>query len=182
MMCDDCHHHSSGVGGVFQTLDEIDFAKGPWNLAVNGDYPGIQKYLSNGGEPSIRDASGYSPLHYAARAGNYNICKELIAFGVCIDQPTKSGKATALHRAAGQGHVEVAKLLLEHRADPHLVDDDGKTPLHKAAEGNHSEVCRLLVDKAPETRKVLDKRAKYPKDYISCSYDNRDTYKILWWS
>jgi len=39
---------------------------------------------------------------------------------------------TALHRAAGCGHVKVVELLLEHRADPCVKDSAGNTPLHLA--------------------------------------------------
>lgn len=181
-MCDDDHHHCSGIGGVYQSLDEMDFARGPWNSAVYGDLPAIKKYLLNGGEPNLKDPSGYTPLHYAARAGNFHICKELLAFGANVDHLTKSGLSTALHRAAGNGQTATVKLLLENNANPCLVDDDGKTPLHKAAEGNHAETCRILVEAAPQARQVLDKRVKYPKDYVKCTDEQKDSYKLLWWS
>ena len=66
---DDSHHccnHSSGsyigVGGVHQTLDEMNFTRGPWSPASTGDLPAIKKYLEKGGEPSVRDSAGYTPL------------------------------------------------------------------------------------------------------------------------
>lgn len=56
----DCSQHNSGIGGVFETLDEMDFVRGPWIMAMNGDYPGICQYLDKGGEINVRDSSGYT--------------------------------------------------------------------------------------------------------------------------
>ncbi|KAH8148232.1 uncharacterized protein LAJ45_07684 [Morchella importuna] len=53
---------------------------------------------------------------------------------------------TALHFAANEAHVRVARLLIDHGADVSAEDWDQKTPLHKAAEGGHLEIARLLID------------------------------------
>ena len=37
---------------------------------------------------------------------------------------------TALHIAAGHGHLEVVKAILESEAEIDITDDDGDTPLH----------------------------------------------------
>ena len=59
----DCSQHGgAGVGGVFQTLKEMDFERGPWTAAADGDVEAITKYLNKGGEPNVTDSSGYTPL------------------------------------------------------------------------------------------------------------------------
>ena len=59
----DCSSHGGGgVGGVFQTIKEMDFDRGPWTAAANGDLEAITKYLDKGGEPNVCDSSGYTPL------------------------------------------------------------------------------------------------------------------------
>ena len=55
-------HGGSGVGGVYQTLNEMDFARGPWNAAASGDEDVICKYLNKGGDPNLSDSSGYTAL------------------------------------------------------------------------------------------------------------------------
>ena len=57
-----CCTHGSGVGGLHQTLDEMSFERGPWYPASNGDYEAIRRYLDKGGDPSVIDTAGYTPL------------------------------------------------------------------------------------------------------------------------
>lgn len=52
--------------------------------------------------------------------------------GAVVDQRTRAGRATSLHRAAYTGHLDIVKLLLERGADVCAQDADGCTPLHKA--------------------------------------------------
>lgn len=52
---------------------------------------------------------------------------------------------TALHVAAVHGHFAVAKILLEHGADPNSRTDAGVTPLHAAAEYGHGRIVELLL-------------------------------------
>ena len=59
----DCSQHGGGgVGGVYQTIKEMDFERGPWTAAADGDYTTIKNYLAKGGEPNLRDSAGYTPL------------------------------------------------------------------------------------------------------------------------
>ncbi|XP_064390866.1 transient receptor potential cation channel subfamily A member 1 homolog [Halichondria panicea] len=59
-------------------------------------------------------------------------------------------QATALHLAASSFRIEVAKLLLEHGADPNMVDDEQKTVLHYLcalpSKNNITAFFKLLLD------------------------------------
>lgn len=52
---------------------------------------------------------------------------------------------TALHVAAHCGHVRVAKLLLDRKADPNARALNGFTPLHIACKKNRIKVVELLL-------------------------------------
>ena len=57
------------------------------------------------------------------------------------------GGWTGLHVAAQHGHLEVARLLLRHGADPNAREvGDNTYPLHWAAAHRHVEVVRALLD------------------------------------
>ncbi|TRM57323.1 ankyrin repeat-containing domain protein, partial [Schizophyllum amplum] len=57
---------------------------------------------------------------------------------------------TPLHRAAEDGHLELARLLVDHGADIEAQEEEGRTPLHLTAEGGHCEVARFLIDKGAD--------------------------------
>ncbi len=50
-----------------QKLEEVDFERGLWSAAINGDVARTGELLRKGIDPNILDASGYTPLHYASR-------------------------------------------------------------------------------------------------------------------
>lgn len=96
-------HHCHSGSSVCQTLDELDFERGIWFAAQYGDLERVRKLLSQRTSVDVRDKSGYTALHYAARGGHLDVCKVLLANGADINAVTKSGQATALHRAASAG-------------------------------------------------------------------------------
>jgi hypothetical protein len=94
-------------------------------------------------------------LQMAARAGNLPAVRALLQSGVnpdeYIDGLLEAGKTqicTALHIAAGRGHVGVVKALIEAGADVNkreTLDDLGKTPLILAAAKGHTPVIMELI-------------------------------------
>jgi ankyrin repeat protein len=88
------------------------------------------------------------------------------------------GGYTALHLAAKKGHVEVAKVLLEAKADIGLASKSGKTALHYVAYYNGNlDLAKLLLD-AGANPNVLDKRKKTPLDY-AVSRKNDELVELL---
>ena len=61
---------------------------------------------------------------------------------------TSKSNSTAIHRAAGGGHLETIKWLYEHGANVDGATRRGQTALHLAARSGHFEVCRWLVEVA----------------------------------
>jgi hypothetical protein len=58
---------------------------------------------------------------------------------------TQADLDSALQYAAGYGHVDVVRFLLDRGANAGMADDAGQTPLHWATFGPHVEVTRALI-------------------------------------
>ncbi|XP_015263664.1 PREDICTED: ankyrin repeat domain-containing protein 39 [Gekko japonicus] len=160
-----CCSHNPAVLSVHQNVEEMDFERGIWCAALNGDLAGVRKHVLKDGNVNDPDLLGYTALHYASRNGHYNVCQYLLENKAVPNAQTHGG-ATPLHRASYCGHTDIVKLLLACGANPAIVDDDGRTCLHKAAENGHHELCVLLLGRNAELRKMRDKNLRRPCDMV----------------
>jgi ankyrin repeat protein len=69
----------------------------------------------------------------------------LLEAGSPADSPDDPYGNTALMLASFAGDAETVRLLIEHGADPHQVDQSLETALHYAAWGGSTEVASLLL-------------------------------------
>ena len=88
-----------------------------------------------------------SPLHYATFCDLPSIVR-LMVMEKPEDVHSRISKAglTTLHLASQMGHVEVARLLIEHGADVAAQDEHGLTALHFAVREGSVGLARLLVE------------------------------------
>jgi len=152
----DCSSHPNSTA---QTLSELEFERGLWGAAMENDTNKLTKLLNSGHDPNIKDTSGYTALHYAARAGHNNILKILLSHGADPNSQTTSGLATPLHRAGYMGQLQAIEILLKYNAKTEICDSDGKTVLHKCAEKGHYDCAKLILDRSGEQRsRILQKK------------------------
>jgi ankyrin repeat protein len=76
-------------------------------------------------------AGGFTPLLFAARVGDVESARVLLAAGAKVNDSSPED-GTALVVATASGHEQVARFLLENGADPNAADALGITPLHWA--------------------------------------------------
>jgi ankyrin repeat protein len=139
---------------IHQRWSEPSTRKGP--LVYNHDNPWLMSFkeqrlvLKN----NFYNEQGQTALHLAAQAGHRHIIDFLFkslkenhekTLRELIDAPD-TGKETALHRAAAQGHLETVQLLLENSANIEAKGDKNWTPLHRAANHGHRDIVQLLLN------------------------------------
>jgi ankyrin repeat protein len=146
------------------------------HAALNGKVETLKALLKKRVDVNNMSHYGKTPLMNAADSGNVPIAKLLIARGADVNAKNKHGE-TALKSAMssaryGRGQLEVARLLVEHGAEPTtlavaaFVGDmeavqrllptgtnaktkdtgDGPSPLTAAAMSGQAAVVKLLVD------------------------------------
>lgn len=93
------------------------------------------------------DVFARTPLSYAAEGGHTAIVDALLASGVGADSEFPTGKGRqALLCAAGRGHAEIVKRLLDSKQACLMSRDlTGRTALCYAAAGGYDSVVELLI-------------------------------------
>ena len=126
---------------VNPALEETALAQRPatgscedWNSASffeHAETADVSRCLENGASVRARDASGATPLHFAARHGtSAAVVTALVGAGARVSARDETG-ATPLHSAtASSVRPAVVEALLDAGADPAARDEAGKTPAH----------------------------------------------------
>jgi ankyrin repeat protein len=100
---------------------------------------------SSQAQPEDRGQTTQS-LHQAAKTGDVEVVKKLIARGVDLNGKDKDGW-TPLHHAAWNGRRDVAAVLIAKGANVNATDARNRTPLHLAATFGERFVPELLLAK-----------------------------------
>ena len=88
----------------------------------------------------------------AVKDGSVPVVARILAGGADLDaRDAEEFDETALMRAAGEGHVSMVKLLLEHSAQMESKNSIGCTALMHAAMQGHANVVSLLVKNGADT-------------------------------
>lgn len=122
--------------------------------AAGNRLPVVSYLLSRGASPS-----GYrtkrqdrEPLYFAAQHNSLDCAKVLIEHGdAAISASSKMDGATALHKAAVEGHEEMVRLLLTAGADVDVLDIEGLRPLNWAIQACRFSVVQLLLNNGAST-------------------------------
>lgn len=92
------------------------------------------------------DDDQYTPLHYAAEAGDLEVVQALIEKdGIPVDIRTGKCQRTPLHLAALAGELHLVKYLMRKKADWNAVDSASSNTLHYAALGTRYEANTAVV-------------------------------------
>jgi len=102
--------------------------------ALYTDWP---NQISSEPRGQYRPVGGLTALLYAARNGCYDCVEALIGAGADVDVPTPEG-VTPLMIALDNDHNDVAGLLLDRGANPHVADWWGRTALYIVIERKES--------------------------------------------
>lgn len=98
--------------------------------AVRNEVGILKTLIRANADVNIHDQNRNSALVHAVNANNINIVEELVRTKQCsIDKINKDGW-TALHCACKKHYVDIAKCLIEYRANPNIKDKRlKKTPI-----------------------------------------------------
>ncbi|XP_049796810.1 ankyrin repeat domain-containing protein 54-like isoform X1 [Schistocerca nitens] len=114
---------------------------------------------------SLSSAERIRRLSQAVKEGAVEDVRVLLA----ADPQMESDKySKILRRAAGKGHVEVVRCLLESGVDVDARSEKHTTPMHRAAWNDHAAVVRLLASYAADPN-AMSKSGRTP---LHCTAQN----------
>ncbi|MEI6808038.1 MAG: ankyrin repeat domain-containing protein [bacterium] len=111
--------------------------------------------LSAFGVMLVNGCASSRSLQSRAALGDTVAVKELLDRGTDINQREFLTGHTALVYAAGQGKLELVKMLLERGAEVDLANSGEHTALGLAALNGHADVARLLVERGASPDKAI---------------------------
>ena len=118
-----------------------------------------------------RDEGGYTPLLFAARNGDVEVARILLAGGANVNDVAPAG-TSALVVAIHSGHYPLGRFLLDRGADPNAAGA-GYTALHAAILRGSLEAASALLAHGADPNAVLKNGTPQRR--------NSDDY-ALWWS
>ncbi|KAF2966195.1 hypothetical protein GQX73_g7397 [Xylaria multiplex] len=160
------------MGGSVDVRD--DNGNTPLSIAAAcGNRTLVSFLLDRGASASTEDGDGETPINIAAARGHLDVFTELYSRSsptsstreALFDKSVSMGQLlivrfllqevsslnfhvklrSPLGVAAGEGHIEIVRLLLQNKADPNFLDGDGRSPLFRAVESGHADIARLLL-------------------------------------
>lgn len=146
------------------------------------DYDRIGRAVERGDVRAVRDAltynhllsraednTGWTILHLATKAKNFEMVKTILEFGPEVNALSNSVQAP-LHVAAEMGDSRIAGMLIAHEANVNIRNKNGETPLHCAARSGNSEIVELLLEKGAE----IDAKDKKGRTALDLALENKE--------
>lgn len=120
------------------------------------------------------------PIHTVIAAGCRKMIEILIKHGLDVNMKIEENlmeHPSFLHIAVKYDQLDIAKILLDKKADTQIKNDRGRTPLHIAVDRGNKDMIVLLLNYGADTT-LLDKLSLTPF-HIACSRKNVECVQLF---
>jgi len=100
--------------------------------------------------------SGLS-VHSAAQNNQLSLLRTLLAEDTKLVNAVDVDDRTPLHWAASSGSIDIARFLIDQKAEVDKTDSSGWTPLHIAVSAGHENVVQELIGAGADVNRKNDK-------------------------
>ncbi|KAG8181980.1 hypothetical protein JTE90_014359 [Oedothorax gibbosus] len=116
--------------------------------AREGDLKEVKDLYNQGVPVESRDGDNYTPLHWAARRGRYEVVEYLISRNCDLNPRENLGRTPALLAAyvGWQTQSDVLWLLIRNGADVKCGDSENWTLLHRVSERNWVRLAQHILE------------------------------------
>jgi ankyrin repeat protein len=119
--------------------------------AARGNGETVRHLITLGADPTMKDRSGSTPLHFACslRQNAVDVLKILVHSGVSMNARNESGN-TCLHVASYADNGDHVEWLLSHNADPSIANNEKKTAWEVAVKNSYFSAIGAFAFKETE--------------------------------
>src|SRR5262249_46368412 len=103
------------------------------------DGKGTRQITGEGGRSDVTAMGGMTALLFAAREGQIDTVRELVAAGADDNKVNGADRLSPITSAIINCHFDIPKFLLEHSATPNLASKGGLTPLYATIDAQWPE-------------------------------------------
>ncbi len=144
--------HAGVVGYLLSLAGEVDTADNTGATALhlaaaNGHDEVTRLLIEKKANVNAQDAGRETPLAKACARGLVPVATRLLAVGASVDTANGYGRTPLSLVARESGNVELARMLIDRKADVNARDKFGDTPLQLAAWRGFRPVVELLLDR-----------------------------------
>jgi ankyrin repeat protein len=115
------------------------------DAAMGGDRATVRAHLSGGEDVNAAQGDGMTALHWAARHGDVDLIKMLLAAGANVKATTRLANYTPLLLASEAGSAGAIDALIAAGADPKGTSASGVSPLMFASAAGHADAVKTLI-------------------------------------
>jgi hypothetical protein len=121
----------------------------------NQDMDMMHFLLEQGANTELANHQGERALYLASKLGILNFVELLLQYGANCESFNWTTNRTAFHQAVENGHIDVAKTLLDARADIDALISDGETVLFSAVRRGDEDAVNFLLQNGAN-KKIRD--------------------------
>jgi len=129
------------LASIFVSADGPSVA----DAAMSGDRAEVRSLLSKGADVNEAQGDGMTALHWAARKGDVELVRMLIAAGANVRAKTRLAAYTPLLMASQLGHAPSIEALIGAGADPNVAAESGVTALMLASASGQADAVTALL-------------------------------------
>ncbi|KAM8715582.1 hypothetical protein ACLKA7_002604 [Drosophila subpalustris] len=123
-------------------IEKLQHAKVPRGMFVSGWDDDADELIEEDKNPQ---ASIERMILWAVNENRISEVREILQLDADTVNSRDDDGYTPLHRACYNNFVDIAKLLLQYKANPNARTELGWTPLHSACKWNNSDCAQLLL-------------------------------------
>jgi ankyrin repeat protein len=128
------------------------------DAAMGGDRAAVRALVTGGEDVNAAQGDGMTALHWAARHGDVDLIKMLLAAGANVKATTRLANYTPLLMAAELGSAGAIDALIAAGADPKGTTESGVSPLMLASAAGHADAVRTLISRGADVDAAEPKR------------------------